>query len=282
MPSDPAGAGPPLAGVTVLITRAREQAEGFRESLASMGADVILAPSIRIVEPPDWTAVDRALRSAATYDWAILTSVNGVRAVSRRLAKLRLNWSSFAGVKLAAIGPATAEALGERGVEVAVVPDRYQAEGILDALGREGIAGKRILLARAERAREVLPEQLRRRGALVDVAIVYRTVPCSPPAEAVAALRAGLGARCVVTFTSASTVSHFLEHLPEEALEGLRAATLASIGPITTEAIERHGLRATLEPSQFTIPALVEAIRAFFESRPPRVKPSPPRPVRSH
>jgi uroporphyrinogen III methyltransferase/synthase len=267
--------------VTVLITRAREQAERFRESLASLGADVILAPSIRFEEPPDWTAVDRALRSAATYDWAILTSVNGVRALSRRLGELGLDWSSFGGVRLAAIGPATAEALGEKGVEVAVVPDRYQAEGILDALGREGIGGKRILLARAERAREILPEELRRRGALVDVAAVYRTVPCPPAAEAVAALRAGLGARCVVTFTSASTVSHFLEHLPEEALEGLRAATLASIGPITTEALESHGLRAALQPSQFTIPALVEAIRAFFESRPPRVEPSPSRPVRS-
>jgi len=212
--------------------------------------------------------VDRALREAPGYDWVIFTSVNGVAAVSRRLARLGLDWSRFGGVEIAAIGPATAEALAGKGLKAAVIPDLYQAEGILDVLGRTSVAGKRILLARAERAREILPEELRRRGADVEVAVVYRTVPCPPAPEAVAALRAGLGRHCVVTFTAASTVEHFVGHLPSEALEGLRAATLASIGPITTEALERRGLRASLQPSEYTIPALVEAIRDFYESDP--------------
>ncbi len=255
----------PLSGVVALVTRAREQADALSEPLESLGARVILTPAIRFEDPADWRPADEALRQASSYDWAIFTSANGVEAVSRRLEALRLGWQIFSGVRLVAIGPATAAALENRGLRVSIVPEVYQAEGLLAALQAESVAGRRILLARAERARDVLPDELRRSGAEVDVVAVYRTAGCPPAPEAIAVLERREPAEdVVVIFTSSSTVTHFLEDLSPAAMEGMRAATLAAIGPITADELTRLGWEPAIVPSEFTIPALVQAIRDHF------------------
>ncbi len=255
-----------LAGVTAIVTRAHEQSGSLVEALEAMGARVIASPAIRFAEPASWEPLDRAARSGG-WDWVMLTSVNGVAAVDRRLRSLGLDWGCFGRPRFAAIGPATAEALERIGVEAALVPSEFRAEGILESLAPRDVEGRRILLARAERARDVLPDELARRGAKVEVVTAYRTLPCGPGPEAVAALQArGSGARILVVFTSPSTVAGFVDPLPPAALEGLRGATLAAIGPVTGEALDRRGLRAAVQPDSYTVPDLLEDIRAHFAS----------------
>ncbi len=257
-----------LSGITAIVTRAREQAGSLVEALEALGARVIASPAIRFTEPVSWEPFDRAVVRAGGYDWVILTSVNGVAAVEERLGRLGRDWSSFGRARFAAIGPATAEALARRSVDVALVPEEFRAEGILLALGSEDLAGRRILIARAEMARDLLPEELVRRGGEVDVVKVYRTLPCEPVAEAVAALQAGLGGHSLlVVFTSPSTVAGFVDGLHDEALQGLRAATLAAIGPVTGEALARRGLRPAVQPASYTVASLVDEIRAHFAAR---------------
>lgn len=256
----------PLSGITVLVTRAVEQAAVLEAPLAALGARVILTPSIRFEEPDDWTPADAALRRAASYDWAIFTSANGVEAVSRRLEAIALSWEAFRGVRLVAIGPATAGALAEHALPVEAVPERYRAEGILSSLSSEPISGHRILLARAAKARDVLPEELKRKGARLDDVVVYRTKGCAPSAQAMETLARFASAKVVVTFTSSSTVTSFLDRLPPEAIDGLRKCTLAAIGPVTSEELVRRGFPPRIIPGHSTVPALVEAIRSHFAS----------------
>jgi uroporphyrinogen III methyltransferase/synthase len=226
---------------------------------------VILSPAIRFEEPADWGAFDRAVDRAGRWDWVILTSANGVEAADRRLRLRGRAWSDFERARFGAIGPATAEALVRLGVEVTLVPEEFRAEGLLAALPVGQIQGRRVLVARAGSAREVLPEELSRRGAEVEVAVVYRTVPCAPTPEALSALRGrGEGGRLVVIFTSPSTVSGFVDGLPEDALAALRGTTLAAIGPVTGEALDRRGLRAEIQPAAYTVDGLVGEIRAHF------------------
>ncbi len=257
-----------LAGITAIVTRAREQAGSLVEALEALGARVIASPAIRFAEPVSWEPFDRAVSLAGSYDWVILTSVNGVAAVEERLRRLGRDWRCFGRARFAAIGPATAGALARQGVGGALVPEEFRAEGILEALRAEELEGRRILIARAEKARDLLPEGLVRRGGEVDVVTAYRTLPCEPDAEAVQALRTGLGGlSLLVVFTSPSTVAGFVDALHDEALLGLRAATLAAIGPVTGEALTRRGLRPAVQPSSYTVASLVDEIRAHFAAR---------------
>lgn len=244
-----------------IVTRARVQAGPLCRGLEEMGIRAIASPAIRFDEPGDWGPFDGAAAEGGSWDWLILTSANGVRAVSRRLTRLGSGWQAFAGARVAAIGPATARALREAGVEPSLVPEEFVAEGILEAFEGEPLESARILLARAEKARDVLPDELRRRGAQVDVVPVYRTVPCEPSAEAVQALRGAAGRDLLVIFTSPSTVEHFLARLPEDAAAGVVRATIASIGPITSAALRARGLQAAIQPSEYTVPALLESIQ---------------------
>lgn len=262
------GAGAPLRGVTVIVTRALEQSGDVRESLERLGARVIVSPAIRFEDPGDWSALDEALAKAGRYDWAIFTSVNGVAAVDRRISQLGKSWRILDGVRVVPIGPRTAEALREKGIAPDRMPEIFQAEGILSALEKEPLSGRRILLARAEKAREILPEELRSRGAKVDVVAVYRTLPAEPDPAVVEALGHGAGKRVVVTFTSSSTVEHFLGGLPSPAREALAAATLAAIGPITAGTLRRHGLAPDVMPAEFTVPALVSSLAEHFGRSP--------------
>lgn len=261
----------PLFGRRIVVTRAREQQSGFAELLEDFGAEVIECPTIAIRGPDEWGAVDHALERIASFHWVIFTSANGVRYFLRRLQERGGDLKALHGIRLAAIGPATAAALQEVGLHPDLVPDEYRAEAILEALDRD-LSGMRFLIPRAAEAREVLPAGLRERGAEVEVVAVYRTVPVADQADAVLdLLRAGQ--IDAVTFTSSSTVVNFVEMLPEQDLAALlKDVTIACIGPVTGETAARYGLAAHIMPAAFTIPALAEAVATELPLRrpPPR------------
>jgi uroporphyrinogen-III synthase len=258
-----------LSGVRVLVGRARHQAGALSGELRKLGAEVLEIPFIEIRRPRSFKPLDSALKSLATYDWLIFTSVNGVEAMWERLRKLHLTRKSLKHLRVAAIGPATKKAIEQRGGKVNVVPKEYVAESVVRSL-RRLVKGKRVLLVRAKIARDVIPRELRKAGARVDVVEAYETVV---PRSSRLRLRRTLGnPRCrprVVTFTSSSTVRNFvaLVGLSTVTLDGIR---LASIGPVTSSTLRELGLRADIEAREFTIPGLVQAlVRALSKPAPP-------------
>lgn len=253
----------PLLGKGVVVTRAREQASGLAAQLTELGADVVQFPTIAIRPLEDYSELDTIVAAIAegdAYHWLIFTSVNGVRFFWRRL--LRAGWDAriLGGVRVAAIGPATAAALRERGIVPDFVPDRYVAESVAQGLLERGVAGRRVLLPRAREAREVLPDVLRKAGALVDVIPVYETVPAAVRREDVLERLAEGRIHCV-TFGSSSTVENFLSLIPADTLRRYPDVKLAAIGPITAATLGKHGLPCDIRPEEFTIPALVEALK---------------------
>jgi len=253
--------GAPLSGRRIVVTRPRHQAGPLSSALRELGAEVVEAPAIRIEPPLDLGPLDAALARLETYDWIVFTSANGVEAFFGRLAELALPAPERAA--FAAIGPATAEALGERGPEATVVPERFVAEEVFDALASRGfVEGRRFLLPRADIAREALPRLLRGAGAEVDVVVAYRTVPDTSGVRA-AAEAVARGEIDAVTFTSASTVWSFFEALDPAAVRGRTAA--ASIGPITSAALDELGMPPDVEAEAYTIDGLVDAILRYFE-----------------
>lgn len=253
----------PLLGKGVVVTRAREQASGLAAQLAELGADVVQFPTIVIRPLDNYSELDTIVAAIAegdAYHWLIFTSVNGVRFFWRRL--LRAGWDAriLGGVRVVAIGPATAAALRERGIVPDFVPDRYVAESVAQGLLERGVAGRRVLLPRAREAREVLPDVLRKAGALVDVIPVYETVPAAVRREDVLERLAEGRIHCV-TFGSSSTVENFLSLIPADTLRRYPDVKLAAIGPITAATLGKHGLPCDIRPEEFTIPALVEALK---------------------
>lgn len=248
-----------LAGKRILITRPREQAADLEQRLRELGAIPIAFPTIRIVAPTDqYAALDAALRQLATFDWAIFTSVNGVRHVWQRLQALDIDAQAFATVRLAAIGPATAQALVDQGLQVAVMPERYVAEGLLDAIPNP--AGQRFLLPRADLARDTLRIGLQAAGADVVEVPAYHTTLEAPAPEALAALDAGVD---ILTFTSSSTVRNFVDQLGPERVRALSAqALVVAIGPITADTADELGLGVDAVAVEYTIAGLVEALAA--------------------
>lgn len=199
----------PLAGLRVLVGRARHQASALSSGLRELGAAVVEIPFIEIREPRSSQRLDSALKNLHDYDWLILTSVNGVEAVWQRLRKLRLTKRQLKHLKVAAIGPATKKAIEKHGIEVDVVPEEYVAESVVESLRNE-IAGKRVLLARARIARDVIPRELRILGAKVEVVEAYETViPQSSRTRLRAILKDAKRRPHVITFTSSSTVRNF-------------------------------------------------------------------------
>ncbi len=253
----------PLVGRRIVITRAKEQAAAFADLLRSYGAEVIEFPTIDIRPPESFGPLDEAIGRLPDYDWVIFTSVNGVRAFFDRLPFHGRDRGSLADVRKCAIGPATAEALEARGVSADLVPQKFQAEGILEAWKGMELRGLRILLPRAAVAREVLPDELRKAGAVVDVVPAYRTVSAGGSAEVRTLILSGEAD--VVAFTSPSTVENFCAMFGGEggALSGLFAA--AAIGPITRSRAEALGLGPEIEAEPYTVPALAEAIVRHFE-----------------
>jgi uroporphyrinogen III methyltransferase/synthase len=254
-----------LAGLRVLVTRPRHQAAGFITLLEQAGAVPLVVPTIAIVDPVSWGPTDAAIRQLDGYDWLIFTSVNGVHFFLRRLAERGISPATLQGRPIICIGPKTAAALAEFGIDTRVLPDRYQAEGLLEALNGTTVAGLRFLLPRAEKAREILPETLRARGATVDVVAVYRTV--FPPASArrLDALLDGTEPPPdLLTFTSSSTVGNLVKYCDERASgELLRQIPTACIGPITARTARDAGLNVRVEADEFTIEGLLQAIQGW-------------------
>ena len=251
----------PLAGRTILVTRPRHQSRSLADALQRLGATVVEAPAISIEPPSDFRPLDKALGRLATYDWVVFTSVNGVEAFFDRLSEVRPEALSSS-PKLAAIGPATAESLRERGLDAAVVPEKYVAEEVFRALaGRGELSGKRFLLPRADIAREALPELLKAAGAIVDVVVAYRTVRNDGEMRRASEL-VERGDVDMVTFTSASTARSFFAKVDPRAVENRVLA--ASIGPITSRALLELGVAPTVEAERFTTEGLVEAILRHY------------------
>lgn len=253
----------PLFGRTVVVTRAREQASDSAALFAKLGARVLQFPTIAISPLADYTEMDAALGNLASYNWLIFTSVNGVRFFRERLALSKRDARALAGVKVAAIGPATADAVRQMGIAPDFVPEAYVAESVAEGLLAQGVQGQRFLLPRAAEAREVLPEKLREAGAVVDIVPVYETRPVTENRDnLLAELEAGR-IDCV-TFGSSSTVRHFLDAIPAETLRAHPETKLACIGPVTAKTLEEAGLTPHILPLAYTIPALVAAVQAAF------------------
>jgi uroporphyrinogen-III synthase len=262
----------PLAGLRVLVGRAPHQASALSSGLIALGAEVLSIPFIEIRKPKSYRPLDSALKNLADYDWLILTSVNGVDALWARAKKIGLSNKFFEHLKIAAIGPATKSAIEKQGLKVDVVPQKYVAESVVESL-RERIAGKRVLLARAKVAREVIPTELRKLGAQVDVVEAYQTIV---PKKSREQLRAALNSEKhphVIAFTSSSTVRNFVSLQAESSGRGrprytsiLEGIQFASIGPVTSATLRELGLPVHIEAKQYTIPGLIDAIVAATRS----------------
>jgi uroporphyrinogen-III synthase len=247
-----------LAGLRVIVGRARHQAGALSSGLRALGAEVTEIPFIEIRKPRSYKPLDAALKNLHEYDWLILTSANGVEALWRRLNKLHLTKRQFKHMKIAAIGPATRKAIEKHGLKVNVVPQEYVAESVVEALRNE-VAGKRVLLARARVARDVIPRELHQLGAKVDVVEAYETViPQSSRTRLRAILKDSKRRPHAVTFTSSSTVRNFIALLGKKPfLDGIR---LASIGPVTSATLRELGLPVDVEATEYTIPGLIKAL----------------------
>lgn len=259
----------PLAGKRIAITRPLEQAADLAALLEELGACVTTLASIAIRPLEDMAPLDAALRSLSEYDWIVLTSANGVRAVADRLRALGITWEARRRARIAVIGPATAQALQATGATADLVPRQYIAEGILDDLAN--VAGQRILLLRADIARKTLADELRLRGAEVDEVAAYRTEQQAIDPEVLAEVfvRNHLDA---ITFTSSSTVNGVVDSLRTagiDAAAALGATAVCAIGPITAASLREYGLEPALVAEEYSVPGLVTAIQQYFTARAP-------------
>lgn len=245
----------PLAGRRIVITRAREQAAGLAACLKELGAEVIDLPAIGIRPAADYSPLDRAIARLESYDWVLFTSANGVRYFIERLDASGRDLRSLR-ARLCAIGPATRGALQALHLKVDLMPREYVAESLVEAFAAHDLAGKRILLPRAAVARDLVPAELAKRGAQVDVVEAYRTVIPEETREQAGAI---FSARKPdwITFTSSSTVTNFVEAAGAAALQGVR---VASIGPVTSATARKLGIAVAVEAAKFTADGLVEAI----------------------
>jgi uroporphyrinogen III methyltransferase/synthase len=263
----PEPVGKRLVGKRVVVTRARAQAESLTRRIEEAGGEVVEFPTIEIQPPESFIAFDRALEKIETYDWLIFTSVNSVEPFLSRLKRQGKSIAALQTMRIGAIGPETAKRLEESGLRTALVPARYQAEGILDAVAPESVRGKRVLIPRASEAREILPQTLRERGAAVDVVVAYRTVlPAVDPAPLTERFRRR--EIDAVTFTSSSTARNFVRLFGDGNLGSIvGASAIACIGPITARTVEQLGGRPDVVAGEFTIPGLVRAMADHFAAK---------------
>jgi uroporphyrinogen III methyltransferase/synthase len=259
----------PLFGKRIVVTRPREQAAELIELIESMGAEAIEAPMIRIEPPEDYAPLDAACRAAAGFDFIVFSSANAVDSFMERLLASPLDLRELKGVKLCAVGPATAERLTRYGLKIDVTPAEFRAEALVHAISEGGnMRGRRILLPHADIGREIVADELRKQGADVTEVVAYRTVVADPEREGEPDIYRMLLERRidVVTFTSASAVRNFVKALgTEQAVDLLRTTIVASIGPVTAEAATQCQIRTTIMPTHYTVPALVAAIVEYFE-----------------
>ncbi len=253
----------PLLGKGIVVTRAREQASGLAASLAELGAHVIQFPTIEIHPLDNYDTVDEEIHSLDKYQWLIFTSVNGVKHFWRRLHVHCLDSRCLHGKKIASIGPATGDALRERGIVPDFIPERYVAEGIVEGMLALGMKGQNILIPRAKEAREVLPEALAKAGAHVTLLPVYETKPADSRREEVLHELEKGRIHCI-TFGSSSTVDNFLSLVPGEVLKAHPHVKLAAIGPVTAQTLYERGLPCHIQPATYTIPSLVHTLKELL------------------
>ena len=258
----------PLLGKRIVVTRAREQASDLVKRLTDMGADCLECPTIRVIPPEDWQALDAAVENLSAYDWIVFTSVNGVKFFFKRLFETGHDVRALHRLKTACIGPVTAKTLMGFGLKTDILPENYRAESVVEAFRSEAVGGRRILLARAKEARPVIPVELTRMGATVDEVAVYQTVQARDNAEMLVD-KLKDGGIDMITFTSSSTVENFKALLPEgEPLENLmNGVTVASIGPITSDTARALGFTVGITAESYTIPGLCDAILAHYQAR---------------
>ena len=248
----------PLAGRRVLVTRAAHQAGKLSEGLRALGAEPVEVAVLEIRAPESFAALDTALRQLDSYDWLILTSANAVRALAERAAALGIALAQPAGMNVAAVGSATAEAARVAGLQVDFVPEAYVAESLVEGLLSRA-AGQRILLARAAVARDVIPDALRTAGAEVDVVEAYRNV--LPDAAPERLRRAGHEGLDAATFTSSSSATHLAEAARVAGVAWpLAGVPAVSIGPITSQTLRDLGWPPAAEANHSDIPGLIAAV----------------------
>jgi len=263
VPSNEQSIGKPLQGKRIVVTRARIQASSLVAALTQLGAEVIELPTIETIPLDSYETLDNALRNIASYKLLIVTSANTVRVLAERLAALNLPPSTLDPPRKVAIGSATARAMREQGIEADLIPDQYVAESLVNALGHQ-VTGGRILLARASVARDVIPDELTRRGAIVDVIDAYKTVI---PDGAVDRMKQVFSSPSnppnAVTFTSSSTVKNFFTLWREAGFSGIPADLSAiSIGPITSETLREFGWEPAAEARHHDVQGLIEILIA--------------------
>jgi uroporphyrinogen-III synthase len=252
----------PLAGWRILVSRAQKQAATLSDSLRGLGAEILEIPFIEVRPPRSYKVMDESLALIGEYEWLILTSVNGVESFFSRLKKLNMPRRVLHKIRIAAIGPATRAAIEQQGLRVEVMPRKYVAEAVVEALTPR-IKGQRVLLFRAKDARDVIPHELRLAGAFVDVVEAYSTVV---PQSSRVSLRAALHDPCrrphLITFTSSSTVKSYVTLLAIHSGKSKLVAGIlnASIGPVTSQTLRGYELGVDAEAANYTIPGLVEAI----------------------
>jgi uroporphyrinogen III methyltransferase/synthase len=255
----------PLRGKRILVTRARSQARSLVQRIQSLDGEVVEFPTIEIRPPESYGPLDQAIQQIAAYDWLIFTSVNGVEQFLNRFERLEKNIADLAGIEVGAIGPETAKRLTAAQIQPSLVPKQYRAEGILEALIPETVLGKRILIPRAAKARDILPQTLHQWGARVDVVEAYQTVLPQVDVSALCKLLRE-GTIDMITFTSSSTATNFAAMLGDQDLPRLLSRTvIACIGPITRKTVEDLGMRPEIVSEEFTIPGLISAMVDYFD-----------------
>ncbi len=250
----------PLHGRTIVLTRAKGQSAELVAELEEQGAEVLELPCLEIAPPESWEALDRAIASLDQFDWVVLSSANGVESLLARLEAAGKDARALATAKIAVVGEATAEALRKAHLRADLVPGEFNSEGLLAELARRGVSGKRFLIVRAVEGRELLPAELAKLGAHVELVAAYRSIR---PAADVSAVRerARQGRLSSVVFASPSAVRNFVEHFdPREALEILKATRIAVIGPTSARAVESLGLAVAILPEQATMESLARAL----------------------
>jgi uroporphyrinogen-III synthase len=257
--------GKPLIGLRILVTRASHQALGLTEPLTQLGAQVIEIPTIEISSPDcGYDALDHALLKIDHYDTLILTSVNGAEVLFERYNRIGLPIADMQHLRVVAIGPATAAEIRAEGVPVSIVPEKYVAESVIEALQGKIFKSSRVLLVRAKVARDVLPDELRKMGAQVDVIEAYETkIPADSGRKLLEVFAQPETRPNLVTFTSSSTASNFFSLLGDKVQTLLRGVRLASIGPVTSVTLRQAGFEPDIEAAEYTMQGLVEAVARF-------------------
>ncbi|MDH3359470.1 MAG: uroporphyrinogen-III C-methyltransferase [Desulfobulbaceae bacterium] len=248
----------PLFNKRILVTRTREQASDLVRLLEDQGADCVEGATIAMEPPDSWDELDAALARINDYQWIAFTSINAIRYFFSRLEEKGMDSRDLKGPKVAAVGIATAKVLREYGVRADLVPDEYTGDGLAASMVAQGVKGAKVLIPRAKKAREILPETLRENGAEVDVVTVYQNV--QPKDYDMVREELAAGEIDMVTFTSSSTVTNFLEMLGNDREKLLAGVKCAAIGPITAKTAVENGLVVDVQPPTYTIPALVDAI----------------------